>query len=219
MPRDLQMEELNLQSNRGSRMFLERQRRVEKFTVENASQGSNFHQHLNQTQVQDSQGTLGGKENFRTEILIQQPGKQTLTLPRTQTGGRKGNPKVLAPGYSGPLKEIPHEKFNVTVIPKSYCSPWREALGNDEELLSTLDCHLPDPPQQLQPVNYRCFNRAPMPFGGPATTKVMVPTRRVELLETIPVPNLSWDRMTKRPNFNRAPRGWGISYSPESNDL
>ncbi|KAL4631343.1 myozenin-2-like isoform X1 [Arapaima gigas] len=219
MPQDLQMEELNLQSNRGSRMFLERQRRAEKFTLENPAQGSNIHTDLSQAQLQDSQGTLGGKENFRTEILIQQPRKETLTAPVAQTKARAGNPKVLAPGYSGPLKEIPREKFNVTVIPKSYCSPWREALGNNEELLSTLDSHFPEPPQKLQPANYRCFNRAPMPYGGATRTKMVLPVQGFELLETTPMPNLSGDRMAKRPNFNRAPRGWGMSYSPESNDL
>lgn len=34
VPRDVMMEELNLLSNRGSRMFQERQKRVEKFTLE-----------------------------------------------------------------------------------------------------------------------------------------------------------------------------------------
>lgn len=40
VPRDVMMEELNLPSNRGSRMFQERQKRVERFTVENAANGS-----------------------------------------------------------------------------------------------------------------------------------------------------------------------------------
>lgn len=61
-------------------------------------------------------------------------------------------------GYSGPLKEIPREKFNITVIPKSYCSPWREALRGNEELLTSMSPQLPEP-EKLQPANYRCFNR------------------------------------------------------------
>ncbi len=40
VPKDVMMEELNLPSNRGSRMFQERQRRVEKFTVENSAEGA-----------------------------------------------------------------------------------------------------------------------------------------------------------------------------------
>lgn len=35
VPKDVMMEELNLPSNRGSRMFQERLRRVERFTLEN----------------------------------------------------------------------------------------------------------------------------------------------------------------------------------------
>lgn len=37
IPKDVMIEELNLTSNRGSRMFQERQRRVDKFTVENTA--------------------------------------------------------------------------------------------------------------------------------------------------------------------------------------
>ena len=62
-------------------------------------------------------------------------------------------------GYSGPLKEIPHEKFNTTIIPKSYSSPWSQALGDNTELLNALNTQLPQLPQRLQPSNYRCFNR------------------------------------------------------------
>lgn len=37
VPKDVMMEELNLSSNRGSRMFLERQKRAERFTMENVA--------------------------------------------------------------------------------------------------------------------------------------------------------------------------------------
>ena len=66
---------------------------------------------------------------------------------------------LFGSGYSGPLKGIPHEKFNTTVIPKSYCSPWTEALGDSEELLNALNAQLPQIPLRLEPANYRCFNR------------------------------------------------------------
>lgn len=46
VPQDIMMEELNLHSNRGSRMFQERQKRVEKFTLEGAGKcGDNVSQH------------------------------------------------------------------------------------------------------------------------------------------------------------------------------
>uniref|UniRef100_H2LJU8 Myozenin 3a n=1 Tax=Oryzias latipes TaxID=8090 RepID=H2LJU8_ORYLA len=42
VPKDVMMEELNLPSNRGSRMFQERQRRVDKFTLENVTSGPHY---------------------------------------------------------------------------------------------------------------------------------------------------------------------------------
>uniref|UniRef100_A0A671WS79 Myozenin 3a n=1 Tax=Sparus aurata TaxID=8175 RepID=A0A671WS79_SPAAU len=148
VPKEVMMEELNLPSNRGSRMFQERQRRVERYTLENSA---------DELPHSPSAHTLhnpqGGKENQAFSI----PGKHSLVMNLQKTVAKKGRPEVLAPGYSRPLKEIPREKFNATVIPKSYCSPWREALGGTEELLSTLDAQLPPTPRRA--FNYRCFNR------------------------------------------------------------
>ncbi|KAJ8405483.1 hypothetical protein AAFF_G00319560 [Aldrovandia affinis] len=216
VPKDLMMEELHLPSNRGSRMFQERMKRVEKFTLETAEM-PNIHPVLSHTQV--SQDVKGGKENVRTAILIQQPGKHNLVSTPKKTVWKKGSPNVLAPGYSGPLGEIPREKFNVTVIPKSYCSPWREALGESDELLASTNVQLSMPPQRLQPTNYRCFNRAPMPFGGATGTMRLLAIPVSKTLETQSEPVYTWNRMAKRPNFNRAPRGWGVGLSPESNEL
>lgn len=189
VPKDVMMEELNLLSNRGSRMFQERQKRAERFTVESAAT-SNVH-----------------AEPIPTQQVIQE----------VQAG--KENQAFSIPGYSGPLKEIPREKFNTTVIPKSYCSPWMEALGDNEELLNTLHTQLPQPPQRLQPSNYRCFNRSPMPFGGAVASKRVIPVISFEAVETPQLPGIALDRMCRRPNFNRAPRGWGTDYCPESNEL
>ncbi|XP_040904305.1 myozenin-2 isoform X2 [Toxotes jaculatrix] len=194
VPKDVMMEELNLPSNRGSRMFQERQRRVEKFTLEN---------------------TASGAYNTNNVHLEAIPPPQII--PELQGG--KENQAFSIPGYSGPLKEIPHERFNTTVIPKSYCSPWREALGNNEELLNTLNTQLPQLPQRLQPANYRCFNRSPMPFGGTMASKRVIPVIGFEAVESQKLPGIALDRMCRRPNFNRAPRGWGVDYSPESNEL
>uniref|UniRef100_A0A8C4SVT1 Uncharacterized protein n=1 Tax=Erpetoichthys calabaricus TaxID=27687 RepID=A0A8C4SVT1_ERPCA len=57
--------------------------------------------------------------------------------------------------YSGPLKKIPHEKFNVTVIPKSYRSPWTKNV----EIVSSVTLQLPEPPQKPATFQFRCFNR------------------------------------------------------------
>ncbi|XP_027021046.1 myozenin-2 isoform X2 [Tachysurus fulvidraco] len=194
-PKDVMIEELNLTSNKGSRMFQERQKRVDRFTVENTADSSAIiydalDQKQAQSQVQSASQAQGGKENMAHPIA----------------------------GYSGPLKEIPREKFNITVIPKSYCSPWREALRGNEELLSSMNPQVPEP-EKLQPANYRCFNRVAMPFGGPMQSKRVIPTINFEAVESQNLPCSTVERMVKRPSFNRAPRGWASSYLPESNEL
>ncbi|XP_041653872.1 myozenin-2-like isoform X2 [Cheilinus undulatus] len=208
VPKDVMMEELNLQSNRGSRMFQERQKRAEKYTVENAPGGI-----YNTTYI--ILEPQGGKENQALSI----PGKHSLVMNLQKSVSKKGSPEVLAPGYSGPLKEIPKEKFNTTVIPKSYCSPWTEALRGNEELLNALNSQLPEVPQRLQPVSYRCFNRSAVPFGGAMSSKRVIPVISFEAIESQNLPSIALNRMCQRPNFNRAPKGWGIDYSPESNEL
>lgn len=193
VPKDVMMEELNLPSNRGSRMFQERQRRVERFTLENSGNVT----YINNAHPED----------------IPPP------LISSELQGGKENQAFLIPGYSGPLKEIPHEKFNTTVIPKSYCSPWREALGGNEDLLNTPSTQLLQLPQDPQPANYRCFNRSAMPFGGMMASKRVIPVIGFEAVEQQNLPGIALDRMCRRPNFNRAPKGWGIDYNPESNEL
>ncbi|XP_070769427.1 myozenin-2-like isoform X1 [Enoplosus armatus] len=218
VPKDVMMEELNLPSNRGSRMFQERQRRVEMFTLENAANGAYNANNVHPEAVPPQQiipEPLGGKENQAFSI----PGKHSLVMNLQKTVAKKGSPDVLAPGYSGPLKEVPHEKFNKTVIPKSYWSPWREALGGNEELLNALNTQLPQLPQRLQPANYRCFNRSAMPFGGAMASKRVIPVIGFEAVESQKLASVALERMCRRPNFNRAPRGWGIDNTPESNEL
>ncbi|XP_039976323.1 myozenin-2 [Xiphias gladius] len=217
VPKDVMMEELNLPANRGSRMFQERQRRVERFTLENAANGAYNTNNVHLEAIPPAQiipEPQGGKENQAFSI----PGKHSLAMNLQKTVAKKGSPDILAPGYSGPLKEIPHEKFNTTVIPKSYCSPWREALGNNEELLNALNAQLPQLPQRLRPANYRCFNRSPMPFGGAMASKRVIPVIDFEAVETQNLPSIALERMCQRPSFNRAPRGWGVN-CPESNEL
>ncbi|XP_034037112.1 myozenin-2 isoform X2 [Thalassophryne amazonica] len=213
VPKDLMMEELNLPSNRGSRMFQERQKRADRFTVENTANGPFYNLH-DQVQASFPQQITpdGGKEN-------PVPGKHSLVMNLQKTIAKKGSPDIIAPGYSGPLKEIPHEKFNTTVIPKSYCSPWSEALGGNEELLNTINTQLAQPPHMAQPASYRCFNRSPMPFGGIVTSKRAIPVIGFEPMESHNLPGIAVGRMCRHSNFNRAPKGWGIDYSPESNEL
>lgn len=217
VPKDVMMEELNLQNqNRGSRMFQERQNRMEKFTLENFTNGS---QNITDVQTEaippEHLTPQRGKENQTFSI----PGKHSLVLNLQKTIAKKGSPDVIAPGYSGPLKEIPQEKFNTTVIPKSYSSPWRDALSSNEELLNALNSQQPEVQHEQQAANYRCFNRSAMPFGGMMASRRVIPVIGFEAVESQTLPGATLDRMCRRPNFNRAPRGWGTNYCPESNEL
>ncbi|KAK1789276.1 hypothetical protein P4O66_015209 [Electrophorus voltai] len=212
VPKDVMMEELNLTSNRGSRMFQERQRRVDRFTVENTADTSTVsYDNLDHNQGHSAAPVQGGKENLSCLV----PGKRSLVTTLKKSVAMKGSPGVLAAGYTGPLKEIPREKFNITVIPRSYCSPWREALGECEEIPASLNTQ----PEKLQPVNYRCFNRSPMPFGGRTHSKRVTTPISFQTLEPQSLHGLPTDGTATRPNFNRAPRGWGIGYTPESTEL
>ncbi|KAI4873220.1 hypothetical protein NFI96_010549, partial [Prochilodus magdalenae] len=131
---------------------------------------------------------------------------------------KKGNPNVLAPGYSGPLKDVPYEKFNVTIVPKSYCSPWEEQ-NDSEALLANINANLPEPPPKSTPDNYKSFNRAPMPFEGTSGSMRMLPLPGFEMLQTFTEPSLTWERVCDRPNFNRVPAGWRAQYPAETDDL
>ncbi|XP_061542389.1 myozenin-2 isoform X2 [Phycodurus eques] len=193
VPKDVMVEELTLPSNRGSRMFQERQRRAERFTLENAANSAH---------------------NAMSAHPVAVPPPQIIQEPQ----GRKENQAFSIPGYSGPLKEIPHEKFNTTMTPRSYWSPWREALRDNEELLEPLNAQLPLP-QKYQLAHYRCFNRSPRPFGGALSSKRVIPIISFEAQESQNLPGAALDRMCHRPNFNKAPRGWEHHHCPESNEL
>ncbi|XP_017347580.1 myozenin-2 [Ictalurus punctatus] len=202
VPQDVMVEELNLHSNRGSRMFQERQKRVERFTLEGVGKRAD-----NQSGTLCNEATEGLTDRAHCSTKVSPPERNNLLPTLHHTVAKKGSSSVLAPGYSGPLKEIPPEKFNFTVIPKSYCSPWEEQSDN-ETLLATINSQLPEPPHKLGPANYRCFNRAPMPFGGTTGNTRTLPLPGFELMQAYTEPNLTWERMCDRPNFNRTPRGW-----------
>lgn len=58
-----------------------------------------------------------------------------------------------------------------------------------------------------------------MPFGGALSSKRVMPVTSYEAQESQNLPGATLERMCYRPNFNRAPRGWGGFQCPESNEL
>ncbi|XP_051869472.1 myozenin-2-like [Pristis pectinata] len=238
VPQDVMMEELSLLSNKGSKMFQMRQKRVDKFTVEGVGGsvagsdlkgGVNTGEYPGQHHMGIGQNVEGMKENYRTEVHIMQPGKGSgpavAPKPYAKLSAAKNikvvlNPNIIAPGYSGPLKEIPPEKFNITAIPRSYQSPWAEALGEQTDLLETVVNQLPEAPPKVESQTYRCFNRVATPFGGPGACRRLLEVQGYEFTE-IPEEPVVVDtpRFTNRPSFNRLARGWTGPPLPESPEL
>uniref|UniRef100_H3BAZ2 Myozenin 3 n=1 Tax=Latimeria chalumnae TaxID=7897 RepID=H3BAZ2_LATCH len=216
VPRDVMMEELSLLANKGSRMFQERQKRVERFTIENAAAERTMSVHS--TAAASLPSPEGGKENYRTEIYIQQPGKGMPPSPVTP-GVPRSPGTAGQPGYSGPLKEIPPEKFNNTAVPKSYQSPWQQALMEEQGAQLSVTEHLSELPKMTARAQYRCFNRVAVPFGGSVGSGRIFPLPGFEMSRAQTEPQVNWERISKRPNFNRAPRGWRVQMAPESAEL
>uniref|UniRef100_A0A3B3ZF62 Uncharacterized protein n=1 Tax=Periophthalmus magnuspinnatus TaxID=409849 RepID=A0A3B3ZF62_9GOBI len=179
VPKDIMLEELSLASNRGSRLFKMRQRRSEKYTFESIQNTTNMQ--LNTSEVQSSETNC-----------IEDDSMATRTVP---------NPDTIAPGYNGPMKELPPEKFNSTAVPKSYHSPWHQAIISDPALADTLTTHMPEPDQQPDRPVYKCFNRVATPFGGFGRTSSPVPPAR-SLPVDVALPDFP------EPSFNRAASGW-----------
>jgi len=199
VPKDIMLEELSLASNRGSRLFKMRQRRSEKYTFEKIQNENN--KQLNnavvcQTENGNAMESHGGENNV---VVDQASTPDTRTVP---------NPDSIAPGYGGPLKDIPPEKFNSTAVPKSYHSPWEQAIINDPALADTLTNQMPEPEPQPDLPGYKSFNRVATPFGGfgKAPRPAPVKTLQMELLPDYP--ELQEDTAVNRPSFNRSALGW-----------
>ncbi|KAK7909736.1 hypothetical protein WMY93_014420 [Mugilogobius chulae] len=225
-PKDIMLEELSLSSNRGSRLFKMRQRRSEKYTFETIQNTTNMQ--LNSTIISEDQLT---SDIHSSEINCTEDSSATTTPP---------NPETIAPGYNGPMKDLPPEKFNSTAVPKSYHSPWHQAIVSDPTLADTLNTRMPDPGQQPDRPVYKCFNRVATPFGGFSRTSSPVPHSQSAPLD---VPLLDYPELQAktsasvtpldRPSFNRAASGWVTSsrgpapiinlsqsqFIPESDDL
>uniref|UniRef100_A0A8W4FCB6 Myozenin 2 n=1 Tax=Sus scrofa TaxID=9823 RepID=A0A8W4FCB6_PIG len=189
IPRDIMLEELSHLSNRGARLFKMRQRRSDKYTFENF-------QYESKAQINHNIAMQNGK----------------LDGNNLESGSQQApNPENIAPGYSGPLKEIPPERFNTTAVPKYYQSPWEQAISNDPELLEALYPKLFKPEGKAELPDYRSFNRVATPFGGfekaSKIVKFKVPDFELLLL-TDPRFMAFANPLSGRRSFNRTPKGW-----------
>ncbi|XP_067847015.1 myozenin-2b [Heptranchias perlo] len=211
IPKDIMLEELSLLSNRGSRLFKKRQRRSEKYTFEGFpnSVNSQMNSYIpSVTHCDDDKEICQGMRNGL------QGGHQNTpkSPPNTPDPRTPPNPDSIAPGYTGPLKEIPPEKFNATAVPKSYQTPWEEAIAEDPELLSTLHPRMPELTPKVELAEYKTFNRVATPYGGFDKASKMISFKLPKLDFALLEPELRFpafqDGTAGRPSFNRTAQGW-----------
>ncbi|XP_031727307.1 myozenin-2b [Anarhichas minor] len=179
-PKDIMLEELSLLSNRGSRLFKMRQRRSDKYTFESIQNEAN-------TQLNNDILT---QNTHTVEIKVDAP-----------ADGNTANPEIT-------ISDMTEEKLTATAMPKSYHSPWDQAILSDPDLAETLKLTMSGPDPRPDLPEYKSFNRVATPFGGfdkaprGITFKLpevdLNPPRYLELEE----PGM------KRPTFNRSAQGW-----------
>uniref|UniRef100_A0A8C0AZI3 Myozenin 3 n=1 Tax=Buteo japonicus TaxID=224669 RepID=A0A8C0AZI3_9AVES len=190
---DLMIEELSLPNNRGSLLFQQRQRRMQRFIFEHPS---------GRAPREDAEG----QQSYHSELHVAASPQGGPPKP----GCDCSSPRRLSPcaGYSGPLKEVPLEKFNVTAIPKGYRSPWQELLGDKDKAARGEN----KPPVRPFLWDFRSFNRTPTPFDKALVSDLsFVPAMELDNLSVLEV-------ISHRRNFNRVPQGW-VRILPESDEL
>ncbi|NWS67303.1 MYOZ3 protein, partial [Crotophaga sulcirostris] len=219
-PQDLMIEELSLRNNRGSQLFQQRQKRMQRFVFEHPSSYGKVvpsragelpisHQ-LSPPQAEEN---TEGQQNYHSELHVAAspqggPPRVPKKTEKVLQMSKVLNPDALAPGYSSPLKEIPPEKFNATAIPKGYRSPWQELLGKEDNAVHGKN-QLPVTPS---PWDFRSFNRTPTPFDRALVSDLFsVPAVELDNLSALEV-------ISHRPNFNRVAQGW-VRILPESEEL
>ncbi|KAM8764143.1 myozenin-2 [Rhynchonycteris naso] len=203
IPRDIMLEELSHLGNRGARLFKMRQRRSDKYTLENC-------QYETKAQIDHNLAMQNGKLD-ESPLDSGGPQQAPFTPPNTPDPRTPPNPESIAPGYSGPLKEIPPERFNTTAVPRYYQSPWEQAISSDPELLEALYPKLFKPEGRAELPDYRSFNRVATPFGGfeKASKMVKFKVPDFELLLLTDSRFMAFaNPLSGRRSFNRTPKGW-----------
>ncbi|XP_061044323.1 myozenin-3 [Eubalaena glacialis] len=217
VPQDLMLEELSLRNNRGSLLFHKRQRRVQKFTFEFASSpralvAGSAKEKVTGTAEPGMVSVANSSEgqNYHSELHIfptSGPGAPEDAQPTAARPVSAHSPSALAPGYAEPLKGVPPEKFNHTAIPKGYSCPWKEFVSYRDDL-GEGGSHT----HSL--LEYRNFNKTPVPFGGRLVGET------IPRAGTLFVPELTsgLELLRLRPSFNRVAQGW-VCNLPESEEL
>ncbi|XP_060779926.1 myozenin-2a isoform X2 [Neoarius graeffei] len=212
-PKEIMLEELSLASNRGSRLFKMRQKRSEKYTFESIQNAS---PHMNHGVIPPAPGIE--TTSMKTEVNGVGVDQASKTSPNTSDPHTMPNPDYIAPGYGGPLKNVPTEKFNSTAVPKFYHSPWEQALISDPSLADMVHLQMPESETTPEIPQYKSFNRVATPFGGFGNApKAPVKSVEVNVLPSapsLPPPEVVADPVLLRPSFNRTALGWVTDTAP-----
>ncbi|XP_018421507.1 PREDICTED: myozenin-1 [Nanorana parkeri] len=188
VPRDIMLEELSLLSNKGSKMFKLRQKRVEKFIWEN-----------NPDVFTDNSLLLSERVQLTTcQIRDVKIGHQHWKICKIihVHDGQSGQP-----GSEGGKQ--------ITIF-KTYLSPWDKALGTDPQQATKLSVNLLDYGSKAELSKFKSFNRSAMPYGGyEKASKLM--TFQMPEFDAGPEPEdvtVFNPNVNSRPSFNRTPIGW-----------
>nr|XP_046209723.1 myozenin-1-like isoform X2 [Oncorhynchus gorbuscha] len=209
-PKDTMLEELNLFTNKGSKMFKMRQKRVEKFIYENNPDlfGSESMENF-----QKLVPSLGG--TMMLDASGQMVDKQSGPPAPPPKPGKDGH----GHGSHGVEVALDKAKKRHDYVP-SYISPWEKAMKGNQELTSSMRYHMPGPHAHLDLPKYKSFNRSATPFGGfdkasQLMTFQLPDTHEVAHEEPEPAVVYQHD-IGARPSFNRTPIGWVGSSEPSS---
>ncbi|XP_020508776.1 myozenin-1a isoform X1 [Labrus bergylta] len=238
-PKDIMLEELSLQKNRGSKMFKMRQIRVEKFIYENSPDIFSSESMDNLQKFVPSLGGEIGSQiiNVGGHFVSKQPGQVHIMgvhgfggapVPPPKPGSKgAGGEGGLGGGDQGKggQGQGAYEKSSLKgvgrggmhILGKTYVSPWEKAMKGDEILVATLKTAMPGPVEKKDIPKYKCFNRSALPFGGFEKAnqflKFQMPETEIKE-ETEPV--VYQHDIGCRPSFNRTPIGWVGSTEPGS---
>ncbi|KAJ4948317.1 hypothetical protein JOQ06_019853 [Pogonophryne albipinna] len=208
-PKDIMLEELSLQNNKGSKMFRMRQKRVDRFIYEN---NPDIFSSEAMDDLQKFVPSLGGQ--MRGDII--NVGGHFVSK---QGGGDHG--KEGGEGDSGwsPLKGGGSDDASKTMlILKSYVSPWEKAMKGDEILVATMKGGMAGPCGAKDLRKYKSFNRSAMPFGGFEKANQFLKFQMPEPeAKQEPKPAMVYQHeIGCRPSFNRTPIGWVGNGEPGS---
>ncbi|XP_036784731.1 myozenin-1 [Manis pentadactyla] len=240
VPRDVMLEELSLLTNRGSKMFKLRQKRVEKFIYENHpdvfsdSSMDHFQKFLPTVGGQlgtagqglsygkgSGTGQAGGSGSARQYGSHQQhhqgsgSGSGGTGGPGGQTG-RGGATGTAEIGETGTGDQVGGEGKHITVF-KTYISPWERAMGIDPQQKVELGIDLLAYGAKAELPQYKSFNRTAMPYGGyeKASKRMTFQMPKFDLGPLLSEPLVLYKQsLFNRPSFNRTPIPWLSSGEP-----